>query len=306
MNVTISGFYDEISLNLDKQIAVMKELGEHYVCPRNINGKNISEFTLEEFKANVYPILQQNDVHYSSIGSPIGKIDIDDDAGFERQKAQLTELIKIAQLMDCKYIRVFSFFYGKRDPESIFDKVVARMKEFLAIARDSGVTLMHENEKKIYGDVPSRVLRLYDALHEDGLQLCFDASNYVQCDVDPTEAFDLLVDKVVYYHIKDCSEYKVEVPLGLGKGNYEHIFSELARRDYQGFLTLEPHTAKYSHLKLAVYLIPLMPLFLRPFYKAFRMIDKATGTKLLQRVSTRQVFIWQYENLKKLLNKVGE
>ena len=84
--------------------------------PSNINGKNIANFTLEEFQANVLPTLKENDVHFSSIGSPIGKIDIDDDAGYERQKAQLAELIKIAQLMECKYILVFSFYYGKRDP----------------------------------------------------------------------------------------------------------------------------------------------------------------------------------------------
>ena len=305
MNVTISGFYDEITPMLKGQIAVMKELGEHYMCPRLIDGKNIANFTLEEFKANVYPVLQENDIHFSSIGSPIGKIDIDDEAGYEKQKKQLTELVKIAQLMECKYIRVFSFFYGNRDPYSITDKVIEKMRGFLEIAKDTGVTLIHENEKKIYGDVPDRVMNVYNALHSEGLELCYDASNYVQCDVDPTEAFDMLVDKVVYFHVKDCSKYKVEVPLGTGLGNYEHIFSVLKQRGYTGFFTLEPHTAKYSKLKMPIYLIPCMPLILNRFYKAFRQIDRDMGRKLLQKASTKEVFLWQYNNLKKFIEKVG-
>ena len=305
MNVKISGFYDEITFSLDGQIAVLKELGEQYMCPRLINGKNIANYTFEEFKENVYPVLQSNSIKFSSIGSPIGKVDIDDEAGYEKQKKQLAELIKIAQLMECKYIRVFSFFYGKRDPYSIEEKVIEKMRGFLEIARDSGVTLMHENEKQIFGDVPDRVMKIYNALHDEGLELCYDASNYVQCTVDPTEAFDLLVDKVVYYHIKDCSKYKVEVPLGTGLGNYEHIFSVLAERGYDGFFTLEPHTAKYSKLKLPVYLIPFMPLILNKFYKAFRQIDKDMNRKFLQKASTKEVFLWQYQNLKKFIEKVG-
>ena len=34
MKVSISGFYDEVSSNLDEQIALVRELGEKYICPR--------------------------------------------------------------------------------------------------------------------------------------------------------------------------------------------------------------------------------------------------------------------------------
>ena len=306
MSIKISGFYDEVSGKLDEQIAAIKELGQSYLCPRNIDGKNIADFTLEEFKESVYPRLQAAGIGFSSIGSPIGKIGIDDEEGFVKQKKQLGELVKIAALMQCKYIRIFSFYYGDKEPESCRDKVVGRLKEFLAIAKDSGVTLMHENEKKIFGDVPARVLELYDALSGEGLAFCFDASNYIQCGADPKEAFDLLKDKVSYYHIKDCSRYGVEVPVGVGEGNYPYIIGELVKRGYDGFMTLEPHTFKYSMMKLPVYLVPFMPLVMKNYFKAFRHIDKAMGVKALKHVSRKQVFFWQFENLKNLIEKVGK
>ena len=48
--ITISGFYDEISGRLSDQIRVLHELGEQYTCPRNLNGKNIADYTFEEFE----------------------------------------------------------------------------------------------------------------------------------------------------------------------------------------------------------------------------------------------------------------
>ncbi len=303
-NVTISGFYDEISSKLSVQIDAIHQFNERYMCPRNLNGKNVADYTLEEFKAEIYPILKKENVGFSSIGSPIGKIDIDDEAGFVKQKAQLAELVKIAQLTDCKYIRIFSFFYGDREPESCRDKVVARLKEFLEIVKGSGVKLLHENEKKIFGDVPERVLELYDLIADDDFVLCFDASNYVQCDVDVKKAFDMLKDFVVYYHVKDCSKYKVEVPVGTGEGCYSYLLSELKKRNYQGFLTLEPHTFKYALLKPLVFFVPFVGLVKNDYYKAFRLIDKKMNRGYFECATRKQVFSWQYYNLKKLLEEV--
>lgn len=299
--IAISGFYDEISGSLSKQIEVLHKLGESYLCPRNLDGKNIADYTFEEFKEKIYPVLKREGIKFSSIGSPIGKVGIDDEEGFEKQKKQLAELVKIASLMGCGYIRIFSFFYGDKAPESCHDKVVARLKELLAIVKGSGVKLLHENEKKIYGDVPERVMKLYDAMADEDFVLCFDASNYVQCDVDVKAAFDMLKDRVVYYHIKDCSEFKVEVPVGTGKGCYDYIIAELKKRGYEGFMTLEPHTFKYALLKPVVYFVPFMPLIMKNYFKAFRLIDKAQGMGYFSCASREKVFLWQYENLKKLL-----
>ena len=298
--ITISGFYDEISSSLSTQIGVLHELGEKYMCPRNLNGKSIADYTFEEFKRDIYPVLEKEGIKFSSIGSPIGKVGIDDEEGFEKQKKQLAELVRIAALTGCSYIRIFSFFYGDKEPSSCHDKVVARLRELLAVVKGSGVKLMHENEKKIYGDVPERVLKLYREIADEDFVLCFDASNYVQCDADPKAAFDMLKDYVVYYHIKDCSEYKVEVPVGVGKGGYEYIIPELKKRGYEGFMTMEPHTFKYALLKPIVYFIPFMPLVMKNYFKAFRLIDKAQDMGYFACASRKKVFLWQYQNLKKL------
>lgn len=303
MKVQISGFYDEVTSDFNKQMALAKKLGGEYICPRNVDGKNIANYSLEEFQVSILPRMKENDIKFSSIGSPIGKIGINDEEGYEKQKKQLETLIRIAKKADCKYIRVFSFFYGKEDPDSCLDKVVEKMRGFLEIAKGSGVTLLHENEKKIFGDVPSRVLKLYENLKDDGLQFIFDSSNFVQCDVNVKEAFEQLKDIIVYYHIKDCSEYKVEVPLGVGLGEYQYIIDELKKRNYEGFMTLEPHTWKYAVLKPLVYFIPFMPLIMNNYFKAFRLIDKAKGINFFKCVSRQEVFEWQFKTLEEMIKE---
>ena len=79
------------------------------MCPRVVDGKNIADYTAEEFAANIKPRLDAAGIKFSSIGSPIGKIGLYDDAAYEAQLAKLEELVKICKLMDCKYIRMFSF-----------------------------------------------------------------------------------------------------------------------------------------------------------------------------------------------------
>lgn len=305
--VKISGFYDEISSDLDVQLAAVKKYGEAYICPRSVDGKNIANYTVEEFAEKVKPRLDKAGVKFSSIGSPIGKIDINDNESYEEQKKKLAELVKIAQLMDCRYIRIFSFFINGAEADKYADEVVKKLKGFLELVEGTDVILLHENEKKIFGDTPERCLVLAKELYGEHFALAFDSSNFIQCDCEPLAAYELLKEYVAYVHVKDCSEEKVEVPLGLGEGRYEEILSDLIlNRGYDGFLTLEPHTVKYSIAKKPLYVLPFLSLLppLKHWFKVFRRIDRAYGKKPFQSVSAAEVFDWQYQNLKMTISDI--
>lgn len=307
MKVTISGFYDEISFKLDDQLAALAELGEKYMCPRVLDGKNIADYTAEEFASKIKPRLDAKGIKFSSIGSPIGKVGIKDEEGYQKQLVKLGELVKIAELMDCKYIRIFSFLLPSADDPAMYrDEVMQKMQGYLDVVKDSDVMLLHENEKGIYGNIASRCIDLYKTLDNPKLKLIYDASNFIQCGEDPVTAFELMRDYTVYYHIKDCDKAtKVEVPLGLGDGNYDYIFAELKKSGYQGFMTMEPHTAKYAVLRRAVYFTPFMPLLLSKMHKAFRKIDAALGNCACKKVTRKDVFLIQYQNLQKMLGEAN-
>lgn len=240
----ISGFADEISDSLDQQLATLNELGIKYMEIRNVNGKALIMHSLEEVK-EIKNQLDEAGVKVSSLGSSIGKIKITDP--FEEHFELFKHTVECAKILEAPYIRMFSFFYNEGDvPEDYTDEVIRRWKCFEDYIRGTGITLLHENEKAIYGDVATRCKTVLDATDSEIAGGVFDPANFIQCGVDTKEAFKLLRDDIVYMHIKDAlAETGVVVPSGEGDGNLPYILSELAASGYEGFLSLEPHLYHY-------------------------------------------------------------
>lgn len=250
-DIIISGFSDEISSDFDKQLSVVSKLGMNHISLRGIDGKNIGEYTLDEIKENVLPRMQKAGIGVSSIGSPIGKVFINDEEGFDKQKAVLDRLCQICNLINCKYIRIFSFYIPKgENPDNYRNEVINKLKVFAAIAEKYDVILLHENEKDIYGDIASRcrdILKEVGSAHFKGI---FDFANFVQCGEDTQKCYDFLKDEVVYIHIKDAvTTDNQNVVCGTGEGKIPEILEQAIRSGYKGFLTLEPHLVLFDSLK---------------------------------------------------------
>ncbi len=285
MCLIISGFSDEISPDFDEQLSTVKQLGMNYISLRNADGKNIAEYSVDEAKEKLLPRLQSAGVSVSSIGSPIGKVDINDPEGYAKQLAQLGNLCQMCKLFDCAYIRVFSFFVPHGEHGLYRDEVIKRMKRFSEIASAYDVTLIHENEKDIYGETGERCLDIMESVNSTYLKLAFDFANFVQCGEDPVECWALLKDHVAYIHIKDAIRASKEnVLCGTGEGRISEILKQAVEGGYKGFLTLEPHLVLFSGLQA------LEKEDANDIIKQNKAPDGATGYKM------------QYEALMNILN----
>ncbi|WP_209123812.1 sugar phosphate isomerase/epimerase [Alkalihalobacillus sp. BA299] len=250
-DLKISGFSDEISSDFNTQLGVVSKLGMNYISLRGIDGKNIGDFTVNEIKENVLPRLKTAGIHVSSIGSPIGKVFINDAEGFVKQKKVLETLCQIANLLDCQYIRIFSFYIPKgEDADHYKEQVVSQLKEYTAIAKKYDVILVHENEKDIYGDIARRCHEILSEVDSPYFKGIFDFANFVQCGEDPQACYDLLKEEIVYIHIKDAvTTDSQNVVCGTGEGKIPEILSQFIESGYKGFLTLEPHLVLFDSLK---------------------------------------------------------
>lgn len=196
--IMISGFADEISADFDAQLETVKKLGMEYISLRSADGKGIADYTLEEIEESIAPRLNAAGVKVSSIGSPIGKVGVEDQEGFERQLAQLDTLCRISKALDCRYIRMFSFFIPEGgNPADYRDVVLEKLRKFIHVAEKHGVILIHENEKDIYGDTGARCLDLMETLGGTYFKTAFDFANFVQCGEDTLQCWDMLRDYIV-------------------------------------------------------------------------------------------------------------
>lgn len=228
--IKLCAFSDEYSPSLDKQIEGLKLNNIKYMEIRGVNGKNVLDLSLDEAK-DIANILDQNNIKVWSIGSPIGKVDINTDINLYYDKVH--HICKLANIFKCNNIRMFSFFnaYDKKD------LVIKYLNEFVKIGKLYNVYLNHENEKDIYGDTVLRVLELYNNV--DGLKFVYDPANFIQCNVDSNYALDNLFNITNYFHIKDAMYVDGSVvPSGYGDGNINRLIS-MINKDI--ILSIEPH-----------------------------------------------------------------
>ena len=88
-NCPVSCFADEISVSLDRQIQVLNELGIKFVEFRSADGTGVADFTDEQAK-EAKKRLDSAGIRVSAVGSPIGKIGIEDDFEAHMKKLQRT------------------------------------------------------------------------------------------------------------------------------------------------------------------------------------------------------------------------
>ncbi|GAB2728681.1 sugar phosphate isomerase/epimerase family protein [Arthrobacter bambusae] len=239
----LSGFGDEIDDDPKIQIAVMQALGANHIEVRSAWGTNIvdlDEAQLRELKS----LLDAAEMKVSAIASPIGKVDVS--LPVEHEVERLRRAVNAAQVLESRYIRIFSFYYGEDVAvESIREAVIERMRALADVAEESGVVLLHENEKDIYGDIPERVLDIIETVSSPALKVAWDAANFVQVGVKPFEdGYAKLRPHLEYLQVKDALfSNATVVPAGEGDGDVLRTVEALKADGYTGFASLEPHLA---------------------------------------------------------------
>ena len=240
---TLTGFADEISPELEEQLDTLDEESISYMELRSVWNTNVLDLTDDELQ-RVKSAAAERGIGISSIGSPIGKVPLTDPFGPHLERFR--RALHAADVMDAPYVRVFSFFIPeKQEPGRYREEVIDRMGILAGEAEDSGVTLLHENEKDIYGDVPTRCVDILVGVGSPALRAAWDAANFVQCGVSPySEGYASLRPYIEYVHVKDAlSGSDRVVPAGAGDGQLPETLSALRASAFDGFFSLEPHLA---------------------------------------------------------------
>ena len=239
--IRLCAFADEADPMIDGQIDALKANGISLLEIRGVDKKNISTITVEEAK-NIRSKLDANGISVWSLGSPAGKIKINDDFGKETDTFK--RMLDVGAVLDAKCIRLFSF-YGTEAKDEYFDEVCERLDKYVELSKPYGIIPCHENEKGIYGEDAAHCLRIHKAV--EGLKAVFDPANFVQANQDTLEAWNMLEEYVYYGHIKDADENGDIVPPGCGIGHISEYLPRFVANDCS-VLTLEPHLNEFIGL----------------------------------------------------------
>lgn len=239
---TLSAFADEISPDPQVQIDILKTCGVRYIEFRSIhktNVLNLNDQQIDEFKF----LLDKEDMKVSAIGSPIGKVRVDEP--FEPHLEKFRRAVHLCKVFKTPNIRIFSYyppegFDGNWKPYR--EQVMDRMRKKVEIAEREGIQLFHENEHRIYGDSPERLADLFNTVKSKALKAAFDPANFIFCGYDVMKGWQVCKPHTAHFHIKDWTAGEEHGRIaGQGQGQIPAIIADAVKMGYRGFATLEPH-----------------------------------------------------------------
>jgi sugar phosphate isomerase/epimerase len=238
----LSAFADEISADLEGQVTVLRQENIGHVELRSMWRTNVLDLDDAQI-TRIRQAFGAAGIRVSAIGSPIGKVAID--SPFETHLAKFERALQLAQQFETPFIRIFSFYPAGKpeaDGHGFREAVLERLGVLTARARDAGITLLHENEKGIYGDTIDRCVDLLTSLHDPHFAAILDPANFIQCGQIPyPDGYVALKPWLRYLHVKDALADGTVVAAGEGVGQWPALLTTLRDAGYEGFLSLEPH-----------------------------------------------------------------
>lgn len=240
----LSAFADEVTEDFLAQVEYLVKEGVGHIEPRFVNKKNLMDLSKPELK-EVKKLIKGHGLKVSAIGSPIGKVKLDEP--FEPHLDKFKHAIDLALLLETPFIRMFSYYAPEgKNIDDYRGQVMDRMAAKAELLADVDVTMVHENEARIYGHTAENCVDMVETVNSPKLRLAYDPANFVwgeKITNNVEVCFPVMKPYIVHIHIKDWKLGAADVGSipGEGDGQIKELLAELAAMKYDGCMTMEPH-----------------------------------------------------------------
>jgi len=240
----LSAFADEVTDDFREQVEFLVDQDVGYIELRFIDKKNTMDLTKSELK-QAHKMIDDHGLRVSAIGSPIGKVRLDEPFGLHLDKFK--HAVDLAVFFQTPFIRMFSYYAPQgKSIDDYRHEVLERMARKLELLKDVDVTMVHENEANIYGHSAKNCVDMIEAIDSPKFRLVYDPANFVWAEKitnNVQTCWPLMKPYVVHVHIKDwkLGEKDIGSMPGEGDGQIKELLAELAAINYDGCLTMEPH-----------------------------------------------------------------
>jgi sugar phosphate isomerase/epimerase len=194
-------------------------------------------------------IIGSASIQVSGIASPIGKSPVD--SSMEAEVAGIQRALEVCDALDCRSIRVFSYYSPDHADESVAtwgDRALQRLRVLVDEVEGTGVTLLHENDTGLYGETVDRCGEIFSHFRVDELGAVLDPANFLLAGQEPfPAAYEAVRSRLRCVHVKDASRGTV-VPAGEGDARFPEMLRTMRADEYDGIFALEPHLRSAGRL----------------------------------------------------------
>ena len=248
--IRLSAFADEISLDLDEQIAMLQGESLRHLDLRGVWNTNVLDLTDQQVRV-ISAALNDGGIRVAAIASPIGKIPVD--VPLEQQIERLDRAITLATVFETPLIRIFSYYPPASgldaEPVGYRDAVMANLRALTDRAAEAGMTLLHENDSGLYGDTIARNVDVLQTIRDPHLAALLDPANYLLSGDTPyPDGYQAVRSRLGYVHVKDAKDGAV-VAAGEGESRFPEMLRQMQADGYDGVFALEPHLKSAGPLR---------------------------------------------------------
>jgi sugar phosphate isomerase/epimerase len=245
--------------DLDTALNAMRGVGMEAAELRVVFGRNMLDLSDDEVDA-ARAAVERAGMRVLSIASPVLKCVLPDappvDARFQQdvfgavhtfddQPKLARRAFEVAERAGAGIIRVFSY-WRTVEPDRVFDRVAAALRELAETAQERGVIIGLENEHACNVGTGAEAARMLAAVDHPSLGLIWDPANAsLLGEVPYPDGYERLPrHRNVHVHAKDCvvnGHTPTWGPLGEMAVDWRGQIAALARDGYRGAISLETH-----------------------------------------------------------------
>jgi len=252
MAFRFTGFADEAGKSLKEQIDATKRAGWSSIECRAIDGTFVTDMADAAFGAAL-DTLQSNGIQVAGFGAQLANWSRPITTDFQLDVDEMKRAIPRMHKCGTKFIRCMSYPHKDLERDAYKKEVFRRLKVLAKMAEDGGVILAHENCSGFGGEGPEQSLEMLAAVNSPAFKLIFDSGNNALHDNDQNATwtfYNKVKDHIVHVHLKAAKPgpdgklatcYPDEDPTQL------KVLSDLKKRGYDGWLSIEPHMAAAIH-----------------------------------------------------------
>ena len=244
--IDVCFFSGEVSTDFAEAVRLGVEAGANSVEIRGgLWGKRIQEIDDDDVK-RMQEVLASHHAHVASIGSPVGKCDIDSEEEYDTHRRYFDRMIELAQVFQTRIIRGFVFWKpnrktdrGRPDLSLYMDQIVEKIAPMLPLAEEAGVTLSIETEGSTLLGTCGEIRTVFDALgNSPALSVCWDVRNSLNCGEPLREGYNLVKGDVTHFHVKPNANKTMD-PIDDHGLTYADLFQIAIADGFQGAASIE-------------------------------------------------------------------
>lgn len=237
---------DEVSPHLTEALDWIQAQKLKHVEIRMVDGRNFIDLSDEEIERLHQEVLKR-DLFVSALASPLFKCPLSPDRpvptgdqfghaeeDVESHFRKLTRAFDIANMLDTKRIRIFSF-WREAEPVVWFDEICVHLRKAARMAERAGMTLLLENEGACNGKYAAEVVELIERIQSPAMRMLWDPGNEEYGGRTSFPAgYALVRNHCEHVHLKH---------LYVAKGRFPLLdqLEALQRDQYNGLFSLETH-----------------------------------------------------------------